>query len=199
MDGVDLDRLNGLYAKLLVALRDREAPAGPLNAAMGEILALHGEDIGGRDLADDLVDAMSLLPYGTWFHWNHFGFQVVPNRPVPGVPMTNATDYYPEGGMRDGAPVAYEAMGFDSRETRERLPRLVCQAVFMSRRAPLLKALARRDGRFYVVQTGQGPLLASPEGKLVEVPYDAYVTADGRVVPHDEKAHGHARIEAPDA
>ncbi len=195
----DLERLDGLYSALLAALRSEEASGEDLNAAMGEVLEASGASLAGRDLAGSLADAMSLLPYGSWFNWNHFGFSYVPNRPVPGIPMSNATDYYPEGGMRDGAPVAYEAMGFDSQETRARLPRLVCQAVFMAWRAPILKELARRNGRHYVVQTGQGPLLASPEGKLVEIPFDTYVAADGSLVPYDEERHGAARIEAPDA
>lgn len=116
-----------------------------------------------------------------------------------GGAWSNAVDHYAEDGHREGAPVAYEATGYDSSETRAALPRLVCTAVMMARRAAVLKERARREGRHHVVQTGQGPLVATPEGRLAEIPSGSYLTADGRLVPHDERVHGGARVEEPDA
>ncbi len=162
---MDLDEQNKRYAGLIIALRRPETPGDEVNRCLARILEEEGRDATPRDWAGDLLDAMSLLPHGSWFRWNHFGFHYVPTEASTKGPWSNGTDYLPDDGfLGHGGPVGYEAMGHDSDESRRMLPRLVLQAVMMARRAGLLKSLARRDGRPYLVQTGNGPLLAMPEG-----------------------------------
>lgn len=197
---MDLDEQNERYAGLIRALRRKETPGDEVNRCLVRILEAEGRDATPRDWAGDLVDAMSLLPHGSWFRWNHFGFEYVPTEASPNGPWSNGTDYLPDDGfLQHGGPIGYEAMAYDSEENRARLPRIVLEAVMMARRAGLLKALAHRDGRPHLVQTGKGPLLAMPGGGLARIPHDRYFTADGRLVPHDPDAHGGARVEAPDA
>jgi hypothetical protein len=197
MDVVELD---GLYAELIPALRSGEAPSAELNAGIARILREQDGAAVGEvpDYVGDLPTAMGLMPLGTWFNWNHFGFQVVPNRPVGGGEWSNAVDYHAEDGHREGAPIAYEVMAYDSAGTRASLPRIVCQAVMMARRAAVRKERARREGRHYHVDTGQGPLVATPEGRLVEMGRESFLTADGRVVPYDPALHGTIRYEVLD-
>ena len=199
---MDILALDALHRDLIRALRDPGSEPAVLNASIARIL--HPQDgvpatNALPDYVGDLPTAMGLLPQGTWFRWNHFGFQVVPNRPMAGDAWSNALDHYPKDGPREGAPVAYEVAAYDSEETRRNLPRLVLGAILMARRAAILKERARREGRYLLVQTGQGPLAATPEGQLQEIASDTYLTADGRLVPHDPALHGGARIEAPDA
>lgn len=183
--------LDDLNISLRTALEAMEAPSA------NELIA-KAMDVPTRDYVGSLEDAMSLVPIGSWFRWNHFGFEFTPNVAVEGQPFSNAVDYYGPG-HREGRPISFEAMGFDSPDTRKALPRLVCKAVLKARRAAVLKAMARRDGRPYLVQTGKGPLLVTPEGTFGEIPADKYLTADCRLVPHDPDIYGPARIEDPDA
>lgn len=196
---MDIERHNAEYADLLARLANRAGDGAALNPRVAAIVAAEGGIAEVLDYTGCLYDAMTLLPIGTWFNWNHFGFSVVPNIPVEGGMFSNATDYHSEGPLRNGAPVSYEASAFDSHETRRSLPRSVCRAALMARRTPILKALAVRNGRFYVVQTGHGPMVATPEGTLADIPSSTYLTADGRLVPWDEAVHGHGRVEDPDA
>ncbi len=200
MTEMTLDALDEALRTLILDLRRPDAGSdADLNRRIGRVASGDADANVGKDYVADLAAAMSLLPIGTWFHWSHLGFSVILTKPVAGAPVTNATDYHPEGAMNAGAPVSYEASARDSVEARASLPRLVCQATMMARRAQVAKALARRDGRHRLVQTGHGPMLASPGGKLVHLPHDSRFTSDGRIVPHDDEKDGPARIEDPDA
>lgn len=194
-----LDEVDEAYCTLLVDLRD---PSGTMDATLNDRIERafqgRGDAVASRDYVGVLADAMTLVPLGAWFHWSHLGFSVIPTRLAQGVPMSDAVDHHPEGSMSEGAPVAYEASATDSAESRAALPRMVCLAVTLARRAAVIKALARRDGRHRLVQTGGGPLIASSDGVLVELPQGCRLTRDGRIVPHDGR-DGTAWIEDPHA
>ena len=197
MDIEALESLDERIGGLLALLRDDAAPGHLVDAAIRSLLPeVAGRDA-DRDWADDLRDAMSLIPYGGWFHWNHFGFSYVPTTVHGGGAFSNGADYMPDGWPHGGRPVSYEAMAMDSEAARARLPRLVCTAVALSWRTPVRKALARLRNRHYVVQTGKGPLVATPEGTLVPIPSGMFLTAAGAMVRHDEEVHGPGSVEVP--
>lgn len=185
------------FDDISLCLRDALAALFPLvDRATANDLIAKSMDVPPLDYVGSLDDAMSLIPVGSWFSWSHLGFNYVPSVSVDGQPFSNAVDYYGSG-HRKGRPIAFEAMGIDSVETRKELPQLVCKAVLKARRAAVLKAMAKRDGRMYLVQTGKGPLLVTPEGAFLEIPSDKHVTADCQLVAYDPDVHGNVRIADP--
>jgi hypothetical protein len=139
----------------------------------GDIHAVLGRTGKPLPYSSDLLAALDTIPQGWWWHLSHLECCITPNAPGPLIPVSNATDY-----KHDGRPIGYSA-GFYGRRTE--LPLLVIEARLKALMALLRKRRAVECGNYQHVDTGNGPLVATPEGKLSEIHYNRFLTADNKL------------------
>jgi|ERR1051326_1808214 hypothetical protein len=121
------------------------------------------------------LDAFILIPPGWWWHISHLGAHIIPNSRDQQIPISNAIDY-----GRRGQPVEYSSRLWG--DEREKIPRAVAAAALIAHRALFLKRLAIDDKRMYLTQTGNGPRLILPDGRITDLPYHSWLTAEGKLV-----------------
>jgi len=121
------------------------------------------------------MDAFQLITPGWWWHVSHLGVTVIPNAPDMQVPISNAIDY-----DRHGRAFEYHSHLWG--DEREKIPRAVAAAALKAHRALFLKRLAFTDNRMYLTQTGKGPRLVNPDGRITDLPYQSWLTDEGKLV-----------------
>lgn len=121
------------------------------------------------------MDAFYLITRGWWWHVSHLGVGVIPNAPDPQIPISNAIDY-----DRQGRAFEYHSHLWG--DEREKIPRAVAAAALITHRALYLKALAITNNRMYLTQSGKGPRLVHPDGRITDLPYKSWLTDEGKLV-----------------
>jgi hypothetical protein len=150
-------------------------PSREMDARIHEALAVPAAEGGEIPAYPSATDAaIGLIPLGWRWHFSHLEAEVMPTDACPGVPMSNAGEYH-----FNGRPLGYGAMLMGSRAL---IPSAVGLAVLRARLAQLLKAAAVRDGRMYLVQTGNGPWIADLDGRLKEMPAGAWLSDEGEMI-----------------
>lgn len=150
---------------------------------------IHDLVLANRDVLDRLMpmfplygnaytssfDAMALIVPGWWWHVSHLGASVIPNRPDPQIPMSNAIDY-----TRQGRPIEYHSQLWG--DERAKIPRAIAAAALKTHRALFLKCKSIDDNRMYLTQTGHGPRLILADGRITEIPYQSWLDESGKLV-----------------
>lgn len=122
--------------------------------------------------------ALSAVPGDWWFHVSHLTCEVVPTATDPCVPWHNSQFY-----RENGSPVRFRHTPVGRANVAHALlcARLkAARAQLRTRRAVLLQ-------RHEHVDTGDGPMVACPDGTLREIHYDEFLDRGNKLVRRTEQ------------
>lgn len=108
-----------------------------------------------------------------WFNLSHLEFIIIPVVPCENIPVNNSIDY-----IRNGQPVKFSTGLLNSQLDTEKLSLAIINTIAKMFLAQYLKHIAILDQRNYYVDTGNGPFMATPKGKLELIPTGKYLVLE---------------------
>lgn len=129
----------------------------------------------------DMGIALSTIPQGWWWHISHLECAIIPTFNDPLIPLQNAQFY-----RIDGSPIRYSVQSWG--DDRSNLPIVIVTARLKVAMAILRVELAKQDQNYQFIDTGCGPMIATPNGTITEIPHGKYLSWSNRLndVPEQE-------------